>query len=129
MPKDPLSLLCVEPRFPCRIGFVADWLVRRRGYSASFPRPCRTGAVSRDLCDERVHRPGRNRFLEPLFDTERFVETTLRVLDDPATFRPLGNAMRATILQRHHFDGVIPRLEAFLSRVARDCTPSRSAIP
>jgi glycosyltransferase involved in cell wall biosynthesis len=30
--QDPLHLLCVEPRFPGRLGAVADWLVRRRGY-------------------------------------------------------------------------------------------------
>jgi glycosyltransferase involved in cell wall biosynthesis len=32
----PLSLLCVEPRFPGRLGGVADWLVRKRGYRCRF---------------------------------------------------------------------------------------------
>jgi glycosyltransferase involved in cell wall biosynthesis len=32
----PLHLLCVEPRFPGRLGAVADWLVRRRGYRSWF---------------------------------------------------------------------------------------------
>jgi glycosyltransferase involved in cell wall biosynthesis len=32
MAQDPLHLLCIEPRFPGRLGAVADWLVRRRGY-------------------------------------------------------------------------------------------------
>lgn len=36
MPQDPLHLLCVEPRFPGRLGGVADWLVRRRGYRCHF---------------------------------------------------------------------------------------------
>lgn len=36
MPQDPLSLLCVEPRFPGRLGAVADWLVRKRGYRCFF---------------------------------------------------------------------------------------------
>jgi glycosyltransferase involved in cell wall biosynthesis len=36
MPQDPLNLLCVEPRFPGRLGGVADWLVRRRGYRCHF---------------------------------------------------------------------------------------------
>src|SRR6516225_7421263 len=31
MAQDPLHLLCIEPRFPGRLGPVADWLVRRRG--------------------------------------------------------------------------------------------------
>jgi glycosyltransferase involved in cell wall biosynthesis len=36
MTQDPLSLLCIEPRFPGRLGTVADWLVRRRGYRCQF---------------------------------------------------------------------------------------------
>jgi glycosyltransferase involved in cell wall biosynthesis len=36
MPEDPLFLVCVEPRFPGRLGAVADWLVRRRGYRCAF---------------------------------------------------------------------------------------------
>lgn len=36
MAQDPLQLLCVEPRFPGRLGAVADWLVRRRGYRVRF---------------------------------------------------------------------------------------------
>lgn len=36
MAQDPLNLLCVEPRFPGRLGAVADWLVRKRGYRAWF---------------------------------------------------------------------------------------------
>jgi glycosyltransferase involved in cell wall biosynthesis len=36
MTQDPLHLLCIEPRFPGRLGAVADWLVRRRGYRCRF---------------------------------------------------------------------------------------------
>jgi glycosyltransferase involved in cell wall biosynthesis len=36
MTQDPLHLLCVEPRFPGRLGATADWLVRRRGYRCLF---------------------------------------------------------------------------------------------
>ncbi len=36
MSQVPLHLLCVEPRFPGRLGGVADWLVRRRGYRCRF---------------------------------------------------------------------------------------------
>jgi glycosyltransferase involved in cell wall biosynthesis len=36
MAQDPLCLLCVEPYFPGRLGAVADWLVRRRGYRVHF---------------------------------------------------------------------------------------------
>ncbi len=36
MAQPPLDLLCIEPTFPGRLGGVADWLVRRRGYRARF---------------------------------------------------------------------------------------------
>lgn len=36
MDQDPLHLLCVEPRFPGRLGTVADWLVRARGFRCHF---------------------------------------------------------------------------------------------
>jgi glycosyltransferase involved in cell wall biosynthesis len=36
MTQDPLHVLWVEPTFPGRLGATADWLVRRRGYRASF---------------------------------------------------------------------------------------------
>ncbi len=36
MAQDPLHVLWIEPHFPGRLGLVADWLVRRRGYRATF---------------------------------------------------------------------------------------------
>ncbi len=36
MAQDPLCLLCVEPYFPGRLGAVADWLIRKRGYRVHF---------------------------------------------------------------------------------------------
>jgi len=36
MAQGPLSLVCIEPRFPGRLGGVADWLVRKRGYRCRF---------------------------------------------------------------------------------------------
>jgi glycosyltransferase involved in cell wall biosynthesis len=36
MAQDPLNVLWVEPNFPGRLGAVADWLVRRRGYRSWF---------------------------------------------------------------------------------------------
>jgi glycosyltransferase involved in cell wall biosynthesis len=36
MGQDPLHVLWVEPNFPGRLGAVADWLVRRRGYRSWF---------------------------------------------------------------------------------------------
>jgi glycosyltransferase involved in cell wall biosynthesis len=45
MSQDPLHLVCIEPSFPGRLGAVADWLVRRRGYRCEFY--CQS-AASRD---------------------------------------------------------------------------------
>jgi glycosyltransferase involved in cell wall biosynthesis len=36
MAQDPLHVLWIEPSFPGRLGGVADWLVRRRGYRSWF---------------------------------------------------------------------------------------------
>jgi glycosyltransferase involved in cell wall biosynthesis len=36
MAQEPLNVLWVEPHFPGRLGAVADWLVRRRGYRSWF---------------------------------------------------------------------------------------------
>ncbi len=36
MPQDPLHVLWIEPHFPGRLGAVADWMVRRRGYRCTF---------------------------------------------------------------------------------------------
>jgi glycosyltransferase involved in cell wall biosynthesis len=36
MSQDPLHVLWIEPHFPGRLGAVADWLVRRRGYRCRF---------------------------------------------------------------------------------------------
>jgi glycosyltransferase involved in cell wall biosynthesis len=51
MAQDPLHLLCVEPHFPGRLGAVADWLVRRRGYRCRFL--C-SGADPRETWPESV---------------------------------------------------------------------------
>ena len=47
MPQDPLSLLCIEPRFPGTLGAVADWLVRKRGYRCQFYCHAADGPESR----------------------------------------------------------------------------------
>jgi glycosyltransferase involved in cell wall biosynthesis len=36
MAQDPLHVLWIEPNFPGRLGAIADWLVRRRGYRGTF---------------------------------------------------------------------------------------------
>jgi len=51
MNQDPLHLVCVEPQFPGRLGAVADWLVRKRGYRCRFI--C-SGADPREFWPESV---------------------------------------------------------------------------
>lgn len=62
--------------------------------------------------------PGTNGLLEPLFDRERLTETALRVLDDPAGFRELGQAARLLIEERFALDVTVPRLKAYFEKVA-----------
>jgi glycosyltransferase involved in cell wall biosynthesis len=61
---------------------------------------------------------GVNGLLEPLFDVDRLAETALKILDDPATFAPLGRAARQTIEDRYSIDVSIPPIKDYFERVA-----------
>jgi glycosyltransferase involved in cell wall biosynthesis len=63
--------------------------------------------------------PGRCGLLEPLFDTERLTETALRVLANPGSYRPLGQAARALVEENYSLDVCIPRLKNYFERVAQ----------
>jgi glycosyltransferase involved in cell wall biosynthesis len=65
-----------------------------------------------------VIEPGRTGLLEPLFDTARLTETALRILDDPAAFRPLGRAGRALLEERYSLDVAVPGLKDYFERMA-----------
>ena len=65
-----------------------------------------------------VIEPGQNGLVEPLFDVDRLTETALRVLDDPATFAPLGRAARETIEEKYSLEVCIPPLAEFFESVA-----------
>jgi glycosyltransferase involved in cell wall biosynthesis len=52
----------------------------------------------------------RNGLLADFFDTDAFVSQALRVLDDPAAFRPLGERAAETIRERYSVDVVLPRM-------------------
>jgi glycosyltransferase involved in cell wall biosynthesis len=65
-----------------------------------------------------VIEPGRTGLVEPLFDVDRLAETALRVLDDPAAFRPLGQAARALVEERYSLDVAVPDLKDYFERVA-----------
>jgi glycosyltransferase involved in cell wall biosynthesis len=65
-----------------------------------------------------VIEPGRTGLVEPLFDADRLAETALRVLDDPAAFRPLGQAGRALLEEKYGLDVTVPRLKDYFERMA-----------
>src|SRR5690348_3909340 len=90
MAQDPLHLLCVEPRFPGRLGAIADWLVRRRGYRCRFL--C-SSASSRDAWPESVGK-GLDVVLcpqsgEPAVDWTRYLERGIN--HAMGYFEALGN--------------------------------------
>ncbi len=65
-----------------------------------------------------VIEPGKTGLVEPLFDVDRLTETALRVLDDPAAYRPLGEAARALIEEKYSLDVCVPRLKDYFERIA-----------
>jgi glycosyltransferase involved in cell wall biosynthesis len=65
-----------------------------------------------------VIEPGVHGLIEPLFDVDRLVESALRVLDDPAEFRPLGLAARARIEEQYSLEVCVPALKDYFERVA-----------
>ncbi len=62
--------------------------------------------------------PGVNGLIEPLFDTDRQADTALRVLADPAAFRPLGQAGRQLMVEKYSLEVAIPELKAYFERAA-----------
>ena len=65
-----------------------------------------------------VIEPETNGLVAPFFDTDSLVETALRVLADPAAFRPLGLGARRTMEERYSIDLAIPELKEYFERVA-----------
>jgi glycosyltransferase involved in cell wall biosynthesis len=65
-----------------------------------------------------VIEPGHSGLLEPLFDLDRLEATALQVLDDPAAFRPLGQAGRLLMEEQFSVEVAIPGLKDYFERVA-----------
>jgi len=61
---------------------------------------------------------GVNGLIEPLFDTDRQLDTALRVLADPAAYRPLGQAGRRLIEEKYSLEVAVPELKDFFERAA-----------
>jgi glycosyltransferase involved in cell wall biosynthesis len=65
-----------------------------------------------------VLEPGVNGLVENLFETDALAATALRVLEDPATFRPLGAAGRALMESRYSIEVAVPELRDYFERQA-----------
>lgn len=65
-----------------------------------------------------VIEPGVHGLIEPLFDLDRLADAALRVLDDPAEYRPLGRAARERVEERYSLEVCIPALKDYFERVA-----------
>ena len=55
---------------------------------------------------------GQNGLLANFFDVDEFAAKAVRVLRDPAAFRPLGRAAEAMIAQRYSLEAVMPQMLA-----------------
>jgi glycosyltransferase involved in cell wall biosynthesis len=65
-----------------------------------------------------VIRPGVNGLLAPLVDVDLLAETALRVLADPAAYRPLGRAGRALMEEKYSLEVCVPEFKEYFERMA-----------
>jgi len=65
-----------------------------------------------------VIEPGVTGLVEPLFDIDRLTATALRVLNDPAAFRALGQGARALMEGNYSLDVAVPALKDYFERQA-----------
>jgi glycosyltransferase involved in cell wall biosynthesis len=65
-----------------------------------------------------VIEPGHNGLIGPLFDTDALAEAALRVLADPAAYRPLGEVGRRLVQEKYGVEVAVPELKAYFETVA-----------
>jgi glycosyltransferase involved in cell wall biosynthesis len=65
-----------------------------------------------------VIKPGQNGLLEPLFDIERLADAAVEVLDDPATYHPLGHTARALMEGTYSLEVAGPEIKDYFQRMA-----------
>jgi glycosyltransferase involved in cell wall biosynthesis len=113
-PETLARILCLSDlHFYLTVPFVISW-------SLLNAMSCGRVVLASDVSP--VHEfiePGRNGLIEPLFDVDRLGDTALRVLDDPGTYRPLGDAARELIESRYSLDTAVPALRDYFARIAR----------
>jgi glycosyltransferase involved in cell wall biosynthesis len=64
-------------------------------------------------------RDGKNGLLADFFDAEDFAKTALKVLRDPAAFRPLGREAERIIEERYSLDAVLPEMLKLYDQAAQ----------
>ncbi len=80
---------------------------------------CGCTVLASDVAPVReVIEPGVTGLVEPLFDADQLADTALKVLDDPATYAPLGQAARALIEEKFSLETCVPALKNYFERVA-----------
>ena len=65
-----------------------------------------------------VIEPGVTGLVEPLFDADQLADTALKILADPAAYKPLGKAARALIQEKYSLETCVPKLKDYFERVA-----------
>lgn len=92
--------------------FIASW---------SLVNAMSCGAVvlaSDQRCVREYIRPGENGLLRDFFDVEGLASEAVRVLRDPAEFRPLSVAAQETVQQHYSVEVAMPKLKAYFEQVA-----------
>jgi glycosyltransferase involved in cell wall biosynthesis len=112
-PERLAELLCLSDlHLYLTVPFVLSW-------SLINAMSCGCTVLASDVPPVReVIEPGVTGLVEPLFDADRLAETALKVLDDPAAYKPLGKAARALILEKYGLEVCVPKLKDYFERVA-----------
>ncbi len=89
---------------------------------------CGAPVLASDTAPVReVVRDGETGLLAPFFDIDRWCERANAVLDDPAGFRPLGEAASALVRDRYSVETCLPRMLKLYRSVAGRARPIPAA--
>ena len=113
MPTDLGRLLAVSDlHVYLTVPFVLSW-------SMMDAMSCGAVVLGSDTAPVReMIRDGENGLLANLFDPEEIAEKAVKVLRDPAAYRPLGRAAERMIEERYSVEAVLPGMVAMYEEVA-----------
>ncbi len=86
------------------VPFVLSWSMMDAMSCGAVVLGSRTPPVEEMICD------GRTGLLADFFSPEDFAEKAVRILKDPAAYRPLGQAAEKTIVEQYSLEAVVPRM-------------------